>query len=207
MLAYYTDFDQERKPPSLLPIRETIRTMSSDSEAPASSSSPSRTRRGRRPSLVRSATLRANVKTIQELFARKGSTISSSCDVRSVQVEHVSALIKNKSLDKDLVDSMVDHPDFNFTPFMVVTSLKDGVFTSEISMKCFPPGEDDIKVRIHNYKLEILVLKGVEGAGSKGAYITQYCGSLALPIFVNPSTIEVSIEPSKDILVIKGYCK
>lgn len=178
--------------------------MSSDSDI-TPGSSPAQRRRLRFAQSLRGS-LRSS---FQEIFIKKqqSSSLNSSCEVRNVYLEHMSALAKNaKSIDKSALSNIVDHPEVNYTPFMTMTSLQDGMFTAEISMKHLPPGEDDIKIRIHNFKLEIFLVKALEATGRTPGPM-QYCGSLILPIFVNPNSLDVSVDPLKDTLSIKAYCK
>ncbi|ELU01996.1 hypothetical protein CAPTEDRAFT_192868 [Capitella teleta] len=180
----------------------SLSEMSSDSDA-TPANSPSQRRRRFAQSLRGS--LRSS---LQEIFVKKQQTLSSSCECRNVVLEHMSAaLAKNtKTLERNALCSIVDYPENNYTPLMTMTGLQDGVFTAEISMKHLPPGEDDLKIRVHNFKLEIFLVKGLESAG-KAPSSNEYCGSLILPIFVNPSSLDVSIDPLKDIMSLKAFCK
>lgn len=115
---------------------------------------------------------------------------------------------RTSSVEDDFVCAL-DVPDHNFSTSLLLKDLYDGQFRAEIPMDKFPAGQ--VTIRIRNYKLEILVVRRIKGqeAVDKSHRVTRpyYCGSINIPIYVNPSTLEFELDESGKTLRIRGRMK
>jgi hypothetical protein len=81
----------------------------------------------------------------------------------------------------------------DFTSFLTVNELADGVFTARMALDMIPHG--DVIIRVHDYRLEIIVEDAREGGfgsaeTSVGKSTWYCCGSINIPIYVDTNTMQ-----------------
>lgn len=116
---------------------------------------------------------------------------------------------KSKSRDTcyDLDDCEgYDLPDHNYSPALVIHPLMDGKFIADISLDKFPP-EDDIIVRVRNYKLDIFLQHKVARKDTRTVSKPFRVGDIDLPIYVDPTTLQFTLDDDDAVLTIVGRCK
>lgn len=128
---------------------------------------------------------------------------------RSLRVEKISSSRKSKRGSKDDTCFIsYDQTDHNLTTALLMTNLEEGYFSAELSMTKIPFG--NITVRIRDYKLEIMVDRqgSTESINSnKPSKSLYYCGSLAIPIYVVPHTLDITLNEERNVLEMRGMTK
>ncbi len=117
---------------------------------------------------------------------------------------------KRKYRSRELLeddDFTFDSPDHNYSPSLTIHPLREGKFYADISLDNFPE-EDDIIVRVRNYRLEILLQKKHFGKKLHHHTISKpfRCGEIDLPIYVDSKSLQFTIEDDS-ILTIEARCK
>ena len=107
--------------------------------------------------------------------------------------------------------------DHNFSSFLMLTNLRDGMFSAELPMDKMPPG--NVRIRVRDYKLEVMVVKtphhdvtiSTTNGGTASDDVTStkpvYCGSISIPIYVNPTTLKFRLNDRGTLLLIEGQMK
>ena len=104
-----------------------------------------------------------------------------------------------------------DYVDKNYSPSLVMHPLKEGTFSAHISLNSFP-SDDNIVVKVRGYKLDIFQqkrrfdVKDGSREKTKSAQKSYKCGEIDLPIYVEPSTLQFSVNDDCD-LFIQGHMK
>lgn len=116
---------------------------------------------------------------------------------------------RRKSLDK--VQEDIDDDSFfalsNLSLSLVLTSLKDGCLFAEIpidELEEVPSGH--VTIRVRNFNLDVSVTTG-EKTCFREPREPCYRGSVALPIYVNPSTLQFRLDESKNVVHLEGKIK
>ena len=97
--------------------------------------------------------------------------------------------------------------DKNYSPSLIMHPLKEGLFSAHISLSSFP-SDDNIVLKVRGYKLDIFQQKRTpDGTKEKPKYaLKSKCGEIDLPIYVEPSTLQFSVNEECDLL-IQGQMK
>ena len=104
-----------------------------------------------------------------------------------------------------------EYVDKNYSPSLIMHPLKEGTFSAHISLDSFP-SDDNIVVKVRGYKLDIfqqkrrLDVKDWSREKTKFAQKPFKCGEIDLPIYVEPSTLQFSVNDDSD-LFIQGHMK
>ena len=103
-------------------------------------------------------------------------------------------------------EDMLDFPDHNYSPSLVITDLSDGCFSAQIPLKVLPQG--DLTIRIRNYKMEIVVGRrpSLVADNHRVIYPIRY-GDIDIPIYVNPSSLWFDVDETEKTLFMHGYTK
>ncbi len=177
-------------------------------------------------------TLRNEIEKIGSKFKYAGTHIKESYDVlkmrmspskdfeqdgcgsaRTIQIEYNDLLTlkrhrKSKHFD-DFEDSEQDYDvQKNFSPLLSLHPLREGKFGADISLDNFP-SNDDIIVRVCDYKLEIFTQKRqTSKKNSKTSRNSRpvKCGEINLPIFVDPRTLEIKVDDN-NLLTLSANMK
>ena len=103
-------------------------------------------------------------------------------------------------------EDMLDYPDHNYSPSLIITDLSDGCFSAQIPLKALPRGE--LTIRIRNYKMEIVVGRRPSLVADNHRIINPIkYGDINIPIYVNPSTLLFDLDEAEKMLCIFGYTK
>jgi hypothetical protein len=148
--------------------------------------------------------LRGSVECLKtKLSSKKEQTPSK----RTLRVEKISSARKSKRGSKDDTCFVsYDQADHNLTTSLLMTNLEEGYFSAELSLLHLPSG--NLTARIRDYKLEIISEQDrlFEHSG-KPRKTLHYCGSLAIPIFVVPQTLELWLNEERNVIEMRGMTK
>lgn len=131
---------------------------------------------------------------------------------------------RGKSLDKAAAaaaaasqDDPLDYdffgPSGHLLLSLVLVSLKDGLLRAEIpinELHRIPSGH--VKIKIRNYNLEVCIsTSSSSSAGEERGLLSQqqggYRGSVSLPIYVNPSTLQFRLDETRPVVHLEGKIK
>lgn len=117
---------------------------------------------------------------------------------------------RRKSLDK--VHEDIDDDSFfaqsNLSLSLVLTSLKDGCLCAEIpieELEEVPSGH--VTIRVRNFNLDVSLSSGDKSCFRELPREPCYRGTVALPIYVNPGTLQFRLDESKNVVHLEGKIK
>ena len=89
----------------------------------------------------------------------------------------------------------------------MITSLKEGYFTAEISLQQIPM--DNLVISVSGHELEIMVDKTYTSKHSKKHKISipYHYGVVDLPIFVDTTSLAFAQDSDRNILIVQGQTK
>ena len=103
-------------------------------------------------------------------------------------------------------EDILDFPDHNYSPSLIITDLCDGCFGAQICVEALPRG--DLTIRIRNYKMEIVVGRRPSflADNHRITYPIRY-GDINIPIYVNPASLCFEMDVEENILYVYGHTK
>ena len=147
--------------------------------------------------------LRGSVECLKTILSTKKEFDPTK---RTLRVEKITSSRKSKQGSKDdMCIVSYDQPDHNFTTSLLMTNLEEGHFSAELSLDNLPTG--NITIRICDYKLEITVDRHHDCGAHHKVSSPYYCGSISIPIYVMPQSLDVSLNEGRNVLELRGMTK
>ena len=144
-------------------------------------------------------------RSMSMLKSRLQSNKDESQQKQKIKVEYIDSG-SSECLNGDDSSDILELPDHNYSPSLMLTDLCDGCFTAKISMAALPRG--DITIRIRNYKMEIIVARRPSlVADNHRITCPMRHGDIDIPIYVNPASLQFELDDSDNVLHVSGYTK
>lgn len=112
-------------------------------------------------------------------------------DGRVIRIEFDNGKTHRKSKSRDNVaeeEDWYDTPNHNYSTFLDIHPLTNGVFSADLRLDTFP-AEEDLIIRIRNSKLDLFLQRRPQGKAVSRPY---RCGVIDLPIYVDPLSLEIT---------------
>lgn len=151
---------------------------------------------------------KSGLKGSVECLKMKLSSKKETQPKRTLRVEKITSTRKSKRGSKDDTCFIsYDQADHNLTTSLLMTNLEEGYFSAELSLTNIPFG--NVTVRIRDYKLEIMVDRQDRHTehGTKPSKALYFCGSLSIPIYVVPHTLDLTLNENRNVLEMRGMTK